>query len=174
MRRSLFVFILSVLASVHALCQSNDYAAIVWDGLRALEQDSFSKAESLFLKAIDSKPLDKASAVLYQYVGQIRVRQNRYTEAMEAFKAGLNISPTSQDILLDKASLNIQIGEAARAMDDLNDILTLNPNHAEALFFRAYLYAEQHLIRYHLTKHNQYHFLYKGLLTSSLATLIFT
>ena len=145
MRRSLFVLAISVLTSVNALCQDNDYATMVWNGMKALEQDSLSKAETLFLKAIDSKPLDKASTVLYQYVGQIRMRQKRYAEALEAFKSGLKISPTSQDLLLDKASLNIQTGNIARAMDDLNDILTLNPNHAEALFFRAYLYAEQHL-----------------------------
>jgi Flp pilus assembly protein TadD len=64
---------------------------------------------------------------------------------MMAFKYGLQITPASEELLMDKASLNIQTGNDDLAMNDLNDILTLNPNHAEALFFRAYLYASQRL-----------------------------
>ena len=46
---------------------------------------------------------------------------------------------------MDRASLNIQMGRESHALNDLCDLLTLNPEHAEALFFRAYIYAEQHL-----------------------------
>jgi tetratricopeptide (TPR) repeat protein len=145
MHSKILTLLVCLLTCASAFCQSNDYASLARKGIKALEQDSLSRAEALFLQAIDQKPTDTASATLYQYIGQIRVRQRRYDEAMMAFKYGLQITPASEELLMDKASLNIQTGNDDLAINDLNDILTLNPNHAEALFFRAYLYASQRL-----------------------------
>lgn len=125
--------------------RNEEFAALVREGVKAIETDSLSKAEACFIKAIEAKPADKSDALIYQYIGQIRVRQRRFDEALAAFKSGLDLAPTSQSLLMDRASLYIQLDNDARAMDDLNDILTLNPNHPEALFFRAYLYAGQRL-----------------------------
>lgn len=128
-----------------AWSQANEYAGLVKQGMKALESDSLSKAETVFLQAIAIKPADKASAVLYRYIGQLRVRQERYKEALEAFNSALQLAPASQETLMDRASLNIQMGRDAHALNDLGDLLTLNPDHPEALFFRAYIYAGQHL-----------------------------
>lgn len=146
MRRPFLFILLSLLVCTSpAWSQTNEYAELIKQGMKALESDSLSKAETVFLQAIAIKPADKASAVLYHYVGQLRVRQERHKEALEAFNSALQLAPTSQETLMDRASLNIQMGRDAHAMNDLCDLLVLNPDHAEALFFRAYIYAEQHL-----------------------------
>ncbi|MDE5561692.1 MAG: tetratricopeptide repeat protein [Bacteroidaceae bacterium] len=142
--RHLILAILFLLP-LSVLCQDAEYARLVRLGIRALDSDSFAVAERLFLKAIDMKPAEASNAVLYLYLGQLRVREGRRDEAMMAFDSGLKLSPSSQELLLDRASLHIQSGNETRALDDLCDLLTLNPDHQEALFFRAYIYAGQHL-----------------------------
>ena len=145
MRKGVLVLLLFLLACAPAWSQDTEYAELIKKGMKALEADSLSKAETIFLQAIAVKPADKASAVLYQYVGQLRVRQERHKEALEAFNYALQLAPTSQEVLMDRASLNIQIGRESHALNDLCDLLTMNQEHADALFFRAYIYAEQHL-----------------------------
>ena len=145
MRKGVLVLLLFLFACAPAWSQDTEYAELIKKGMKALEADSLSKAETIFLQAIAVKPADKASAVLYQYVGQLRVRQERHKEALEAFNYALQLAPTSQEVLMDRASLNIQMGRESHALNDLCDLLTLNPEHADALFFRAYIYAEQHL-----------------------------
>lgn len=145
MKGYILTILVAILATANGVCQSEDYAVLIKQGMKALEQDSIEKAENLLLKAIDIKPADKSSAVLYQYLGQLRARQNRHAEAMEAFNSGLELMPESESLLMDRISLNIQTGNEARAMNDLNELLTRNPDHAEGLFFRAFLYTEQYL-----------------------------
>ncbi|MBQ2362921.1 MAG: tetratricopeptide repeat protein, partial [Bacteroidaceae bacterium] len=143
--RILIAILLACSPIMGILANNHEYTQLVSEGMKALQEDSLSKAEGLFLKAITLKPAEKTNAVVYQYIGQLRVRQKRHMEALEAFNDGLSLEPVSQSILMDRASLNIELGRLNHALNDLSDILTLNPKHIEALFFRAYVYAEQHL-----------------------------
>lgn len=135
----------TLLHCMHALPQGDEYAALIRKGLTALEQDSLAKAEGLLLQAIDLRPTDKTTAVLYQHLGQLRARQNQRESAVKAFTSGLTLAPTSESMLLDRASVYMQMGKEAQALDDLCDILALNHDNAEALFLRAYIYTRQHL-----------------------------
>ncbi|MBQ5392932.1 MAG: hypothetical protein IIU52_03780, partial [Bacteroidaceae bacterium] len=143
--RILIAILLACSPMMGIFANNHEYTQLVSEGMKALQEDSLSKAEGLFLKAITLKPAEKTNAVVYQYIGQLRVRQKRHLEALEAFNDGLSLEPVSQSILMDRASLNIELGKLNHALNDLSDILTLNPKHIEALFFRAYVYAEQHL-----------------------------
>lgn len=143
--KRLLSILLSCLFCAGAMCQGQDYAALVREGMAALERDSLSRAEQLFLSAIAAKPLEHTNVVLYQYIGKVRTRTQRLDEAMEAYDTALKLEPSSQELLMDRASLHIQRGDMARALTDLTDLLTLNPDHDEALFFRAYIYAAQRL-----------------------------
>ena len=139
----LIVSLILTWSSLH--CYGEDYTTLIKNGIDALRQDSLSKAEGLFLQAIDTKPSEKSNIVLYQYLGELRVRQKRHKEALEAFSTGLQLNPAFQPILLDRASLYIETNNLPLALCDLNDILTANPDNCDALFFRAYIYAEQKL-----------------------------
>ena len=145
MKKLLLVLLLVLPAAMPAWGQNEEYAVLIKQGMKALEADSLSKAETIFLRAIAIKPTDKGSAALYRYVGQVRTRQGRAQEALEAFNSALQLVPDAREVLMDRASLNIQMGRNSHALNDLNDLLTLNPDHPEALFFRAYIYAGQHL-----------------------------
>ena len=90
---------------------ADEYADLIKQGMGALREDSLFKAEPLFLEAINMKPSDNASAVLYQYVGEIRTRQKRHNEALEAFNAGLEINPASQTLFKESSKASEDIAK---------------------------------------------------------------
>lgn len=137
----------TIIYAVSTMAQQadDDYPLVVRDAMRAMQKDSLQKADSLIHEAIHIRPADMGNAVLYQYLGEIRMRQKRTDEALEAFNIGLQMLPSSQSILLDRASLYIYRNENERALHDLDDCLTLNPDEKQALFYRAYIYTTQHL-----------------------------
>ncbi len=124
----------------------DDYAAIIRNAMKAMEQDSLTKADSLINQAMHLKPADKANAVLYQYLGEIYVRQKRHKDALQAFSDGLTLQSGSQNLLIDRASLYLTMGSETRALTDLDNLLTINPDHLQGLFYRAYVYRKQHLM----------------------------
>ena len=60
---------------------------------------------------------------------------------------GINLSPTTLGILLDRGSLHLRMNNEAKALSDYNEVLKLSPEHTEALFFRAYIYTCQRLYK---------------------------
>ncbi len=124
----------------------DDYAAIIRNAMKAMEQDSLTKADSLINQAMHLKPADKANAVLYQYLGEIYVRQKRHKDALQAFSDGLTLQSGNQNLLIDRASLYLTMGSETRALTDLDNLLTINPDHLQGLFYRAYVYRKQHLM----------------------------
>ena len=124
----------------------DDYAAIIRNAMKAMEQDSLTKADSLINQAMHLKPADKANAVLYQYLGEIYVRQKRHKDALQAFSDGLTLQSGSQNLLIDRASLYLTMGSETRALTDLDNLLTINPDHLQGLFYRAYVYRKQRLM----------------------------
>ena len=143
--KSLYIFILMLMALLPVRAQDN-YAAVIGNAMKAMEQDSLSKAETLILQAMHLKPADKANAVLYQYLGEIYVRQKRHKDALQAFSDGLTLQSGNQNLLIDRASLYLTMGSEGRALTDLDNLLTINPDHLQGLFYRAYVYRKQHLM----------------------------
>lgn len=127
--------------------KDDQYPLVVRDAMRAMQHDSLPLADSLIHEAMRIRPADMGNAVLYQYLGEIYVRQKRHSEALEAFNNGLRMLPQSQSMLLDRASLYIYNDELDRALADLDDVLTLNRDEKQALFYRAYICSEKHLAR---------------------------
>ncbi len=129
--KHIFYTILLLLLSTAAMAQQDerDYATLVKQGIAALERDSLSQAEHLFLRAIAVRPAESTNAVLYQYIGEVRARMGRLDEALEAYNRGLGLLPMSQELLLDRASLHLQRDDLDRALTDLDELLALNSGH---------------------------------------------
>lgn len=146
LKRRLSYVAIAVIAAVLNVCAQDEYADVVGRAMVAMEQDSLAKAEGLIREGIHLKPADKATAVLYQYLGEICVRQKRDKEALQAFTDGLALQSGNENLLIDRASLFLTMGVEDRALTDLDVLLRLNPDHAQGLFFRAYVFRKKHLM----------------------------
>lgn len=122
----------------------NSYTDLVRQGTDALAADSLQKAELLFRQAMSEYPQLKTNALLFQHIAHIKEAQGKYMEALENYSMGLNLSPTTMGLLMDRASLYMRLDNRDRALVDYSDVLDLNPDHTEALFFRAYIYSQRH------------------------------
>ncbi len=111
-------------------------------GMSQLEHDSLVEAETSFRKAMTVSPALKSNAILFRHIGQIQERTGREKDALESYTLGINLSPTTIGLLLDRASLYLRMGNDSHAIADYTSILDLNADHKDALFFRAYLYTK--------------------------------
>ncbi|MDY5543232.1 MAG: hypothetical protein SPF79_06025, partial [Bacteroidaceae bacterium] len=127
--------------------QAQTYQQNVRAALDALAVDSLTQADSLLRKALKQEPALKSNAILFQHLGHIQERWRQPEKALEYYGMGLNLSPTTLGLLLDRASLYLRRGNEKRALVDYNDVLDLNGDHAEALFFRDYIYTHQRLYK---------------------------
>lgn len=127
--------------------RAQTYKDYVQQGLDAMSADSLAQAEALFRKALEAEPAQKSNALLFGHIGRIQERQRRYDEALESYTLGINLSPHTMGLLLDRASLYMRLGREEKALTDYSDVLDLNPDHREALLFRAYIYVRQRLFK---------------------------
>lgn len=112
----------------------NDYA------LAAVEQDSLSQAEEYILRALQLEPANPRNAFLFSNLGTIRRRQGNYEKALESYTYALNMQPLDVSILLNRASLYVEMGRNDRARIDYSLALDIEPDNKEALLARAYIY----------------------------------
>lgn len=119
----------------------------------ALATDSLQKAEDLIQQTLKLDPGRESNVVLYRYLGEIRQRKGQDDRALDAYTSGIALlrhSAVSDDqkssldaLYLSRASLYLQRNDEAHALADYNEVLTLSPDHEEALFFRAFIFGRQ-------------------------------
>lgn len=116
-----------------------DIAAMAIDSVNA---GNYAAAEKLLKKAIIDNPNDSRNAMLFSNLGNILWTMNKKEDALAAYTSALNSVPLSVPILLQRGKLYIELGEYQKARTDFGNILDVNPNNKEALFFNGYLLAE--------------------------------
>ena len=116
-----------------------DIAAMAIDSVNA---GNYAAAEKLLKKAIIDNPNDSRNAMLFSNLGNILWTMNKKEDALAAYTSALNSVPLSVPILLQRGKLYIELGEYQKARTDFGNILDVNPNNEEALFFNGYLLAE--------------------------------
>ena len=128
-------------------CRKNPFHGgfSVFAGLETLieyiENFTFSKEDIEYLRSLDTFEDDfLAYLANFKFSGDIYAM----TEGSIVFP-NEPIVRVPEALLMDRISLDIQLENEGRALSDLNTLLVLNPDHAEALFFRAYIYAKRHL-----------------------------
>lgn len=137
------VYLLAGALSVSA----QSYQDLVKQGLDAISRDSLLQAEEYFRAALKKEPALKSNALLFNYIGQIQEKTGRDAEALESYNLGINLSPHTMGILLNRAALYMRTGRKEKALTDYSDILDLNPDHRHALMMRAYIYSSQNLFK---------------------------
>lgn len=139
----LSVYLLAGALSVSA----QSYQNLVKQGLDAISRDSLLQAEEYFRAALKKEPALKSNALLFNYIGQIQEKTGRDADALESYNLGINLSPHTMGILLNRAALYMRTGRKEKALTDYSDILDLNPDHRHALMMRAYIYTELNLYK---------------------------
>ena len=137
--------ILSILLGV-AVClpvMSQTYDEWCERAVTATEQDSLGVAEECIRQALKLEPANPRNALLFSNLGTIQRSQRRYEQALESYRLALNMAPMSVPILMNHATLSLEMGHDDKARVDCSQVIELNPHHTEALLMRAYIYMRQ-------------------------------
>ncbi|MBE6291206.1 MAG: tetratricopeptide repeat protein [Bacteroidales bacterium] len=109
-----------------------------------MEQDSLAQAEDCFKRAIEASPTSKQNAMLLSNLGAVQYRRGLLHEAIESYTLALNHSPLAIPILMARATAYLALGNDAKAYTDLCNVLDKDNNHADALYYRAFVYTNRH------------------------------
>ena len=109
----------------------------------ATEQDSLDLAEKCIRQALKLEPANPRNALLFSNLGTIQRSQRRYEQALESYRLALNMAPMSVPILMNHATLSLEMGHNDKARADYSQVIELEPHNTEALLMRAYIYMQQ-------------------------------
>ena len=138
MKKAFLSVLLLVVTWLPALSQTYDE----WceRAVTATEQDSLERAEYCIRQALKLEPANARNALLFSNLGTIQRSQHRYEQALESYRLGLKIAPMSVPILMNHATLSLEMGQDDKARADYSQVIELEPHNVEALLMRAYIY----------------------------------
>lgn len=116
------------------------YDELVTKAMNAIEADSLYDAEKWLKEALNKEPAHMGNSLLLSNLGTIQRRMGKQKEALESYTLALNKSPHSVKMLLNRASLYLEMDYLDKAYSDYCNVIDLSPKSKEALQFRAYIY----------------------------------
>ena len=119
------------------------YDELIDKAMDAVERDSLLQAENLFKEALRLEPANMRNALLFSNLGTIQRRMGKKKEALESYSLALNKTPFSVTMLLNRASLLLEMDDVDRAYKDYCDVLDIDRKNPEALMYRAYIYMKR-------------------------------
>ena len=136
--KRVYLYMVMMLACCHLSAQT--YDELISRAMSAVEADSLYQAETLFKKALQKEPANLRNALLFSNLGTIQRRMGKNKEALESYSLALNLTPYSKTMLLNRASLYLEMDYLDKAYVDYCNVIDLDANNQEALQFRAYIY----------------------------------
>ncbi|MBE6275133.1 MAG: tetratricopeptide repeat protein [Bacteroides sp.] len=116
------------------------YDELITRAMDAVEKDSLYQAEGLFKQALQLEPANIRNALLFSNLGTVQRRMGKNKDALESYSLALNLTPYSITMLLNRASLYLEMDYLDKAYVDYCDVIDLDADNAEAFGFRAYIY----------------------------------
>lgn len=89
----------------------------------ALYADSLSQAESLFNEALKLRPTAEGNHIIKYNLGLVDMARGQNVQAVEKLTAVIKDYPNYFDARLARAEANLQLGRAAEAQDDAQQVL---------------------------------------------------
>lgn len=133
------VYILLLCCSCFQL-SAQTYDELITRAMDAVEKDSLYQAERLFKEALRLEPSNMRNALLFSNLGTIQRRMGKNDDAVESYSLALNLTPYSVTMLLNRASLYLEMDYFDKAYVDYCNVIDLDDKNQEALRFRAYIY----------------------------------
>jgi tetratricopeptide (TPR) repeat protein len=104
------------------------------DATELAEQGQLNEALALFQTLIRT---DSNNATIWNNIGIILFRQEKYRDAVNAFGQATDIDPQFTNAWFNKSLALVHLGKDTEALKALDKVLTLNPRDKEALSQRA-------------------------------------
>lgn len=145
MMKRICLFLSIVWASLQLSAQS--YDELIAKAVNAIEQDSLYQAEGYLKEALRKDPSNMKNALLFSNLGTVQRRMGKHKEALESYSLALNLTPYSVTMLLNRASLYLEIDYLDKAYVDYCNVIDLDAKNMEALQFRAYIYMRRRQYR---------------------------
>ncbi|WP_321424669.1 tetratricopeptide repeat protein [uncultured Bacteroides sp.] len=142
-RNLLFLLVCLFVSGIHA----QNYKELFEKATRCEEADSLVQAEKYYREALKVEPTNAHNCMIFSNLGRLQYRMQHYQDALDSYNYAVNMAPLTVPILMDRASLNFEMGNTDRAYVDCCTILDVNKNNAKALFLRAYLQSGKHLYK---------------------------
>ena len=115
------------------------YEAYIYRGKLYLKEKKYLEALTDFEKAIS---LNTNKQIGYVGKGDCLRLIERYDDAKSIYSVALKIKNNSS-ILLRRAICNMQLKKFGVAFDDINELLAIDPENSEALYFKGLIYNKQ-------------------------------
>lgn len=123
-----------------SLLHAQNYNELVERAMEYTFKDSLKQAESLFQQALKLDPKNARNALLFSNLGTVQKRMGELDEAIKSYTMALNITPYSTAMLMNRASLYLDLEMEDKAYVDLCGVIDLLPEDIEARLYRAYIY----------------------------------
>lgn len=121
------------------------YDDLIHKAMDAVEMDSLQQAERLFTEALKLEPANMRNALVFSNLGTIQRRMGKKKEALESYSLALNRTPYSVTMLLNRASLLLEMDYPDKAFVDYCDVLDIDRENKEALMYRAYIHMKRRM-----------------------------
>ena len=141
MKKLIFLAVCLLASGMPAFAQT--YQELCDRAVTYTEQDSLPQAETYIRRALKLEPANPHNALLFSNLGTIQRRQRKYEKALESYNFALNIAPRAVPILLNRATIYMELGRNNLAQADYSLVLDLEKDNEEALLMRAYIYMQQ-------------------------------
>ena len=145
------IFVIGWMVCLHLSAQT--YDELITRAMNAIERDSLFQAEAWFKKALQLDPANMRNALLLSNLGTVQRRMGKDKEALESYSLALNLTPYSVTMLLNRASLYLELDYLDKAYVDYCNVIDLDAKNQEALQFRAYIYMRR---RQYMDARNDY------------------
>lgn len=137
------VFLIGLMVTVSVPVYAQTYDERISQAMDAVENDSLYLAEQLLKEALNADPANQNNSLLLSNLGTIQRRMGKLREALESYTLALNKTPHSVKMLLNRASLYLELDHLGKAYGDYCNVIDIDPDNSEALQFRAYIYMRQ-------------------------------
>ncbi|WP_163339725.1 tetratricopeptide repeat protein [Desulfopila sp. IMCC35008] len=128
----------------HIPADSEDYAEGVYMQVRILRQEKrIEVALRLLQTAIDDE--ETRHPLFYALLSSLYQEQGNDVASLEALVSGNKAFPENDLLLYEQALLLERTGDHDQAMTTMTKVLTLKPDHAEALNFIGYSWADKNI-----------------------------
>lgn len=127
MRKYIAILMISVCALLSgAQTLNSEYVALADSADRYMEASRWADAERVIERALRVEPANKSNYLLWSNLGMVRLNLERFQDAITAFDIGLVSAPKSVTLLTNRGKAYLALGDASRALSDMEQALQLD------------------------------------------------
>jgi Tetratricopeptide repeat. len=139
--RIIALFFTLLFTSLYSFAQN--YEEFIEKSYDYLENDNLPAAEESLRAAMRLEPANPYNYALLSNLGTIQRRQEKYEDAMISYQSAFSRRPQDITLLGNIASLYATIGEADKAIDHYNILLSVDKNNQDAIYNRGLLFMQK-------------------------------